>query len=231
MFAWFVGIMLALGGTVASSLVAKDALNFSVVQGVATMLLITLVVTVLAFWPRKWIVPLSPPSARDRDTERSSRCANRNVGDTKETGTAWRWPGAASASLRVRVRGCLQGDRAMPKEKPSREQRKEKGVEEELDRELEQTFPASDPPKITRRSRKTRRPPEGRSKRETVRRQSFRDCERKDSDQGCQEVLDNLGGSLLVQFGRRRTWRCGRWRRTGKRRPSSVRISAMSMRK
>jgi hypothetical protein len=38
----------------------------------------------------------------------------------------------------------------MPKEKPSREQRERKAIEEELDRELEQTFPASDPPKITR---------------------------------------------------------------------------------
>ena len=40
----------------------------------------------------------------------------------------------------------------MPKEKPSREQREREALEEELDRELEQTFPASDPPKITRSS-------------------------------------------------------------------------------
>lgn len=38
----------------------------------------------------------------------------------------------------------------MPKEKPTREQRERKAVEDKLDRELEQTFPASDPPKITR---------------------------------------------------------------------------------
>jgi hypothetical protein len=36
-------------------------------------------------------------------------------------------------------------------ETPSREQREQK-IEEELDRELEQTFPASDPPKVTRSS-------------------------------------------------------------------------------
>jgi hypothetical protein len=38
----------------------------------------------------------------------------------------------------------------MPKEK-TREER-EKAIEDELDCELEQTFPASDPPKITRSS-------------------------------------------------------------------------------
>jgi hypothetical protein len=38
----------------------------------------------------------------------------------------------------------------MPKERLTREQRERKAVEDELDRELEQTFPASDPPKITR---------------------------------------------------------------------------------
>jgi hypothetical protein len=43
----------------------------------------------------------------------------------------------------------------MPKKKQTKhrprvgEQRMREAVEEELDRELEQTFPASDPPKIT----------------------------------------------------------------------------------
>jgi hypothetical protein len=40
----------------------------------------------------------------------------------------------------------------MPEEKPTREQRERKAVEEELDRELEQTFPGSDPLKVTRSS-------------------------------------------------------------------------------
>jgi hypothetical protein len=45
----------------------------------------------------------------------------------------------------------------MPKEKTSREQRerkarKRKAVDDQLDRELDQTFPASDPPKVTRSS-------------------------------------------------------------------------------
>lgn len=38
----------------------------------------------------------------------------------------------------------------MSKEKLTPEQRRRRAVDDELDRELEQTFPASDPPKITR---------------------------------------------------------------------------------
>ena len=38
----------------------------------------------------------------------------------------------------------------MPEEKERLEQRDRQKVEDELDLELEQTFPASDPPKITR---------------------------------------------------------------------------------
>lgn len=38
----------------------------------------------------------------------------------------------------------------MPKEMELREQREKQALDEELDRQLEQTFPASDPLKITR---------------------------------------------------------------------------------
>ena len=38
----------------------------------------------------------------------------------------------------------------MTKEIETREQREKRELDEELDRQLEQTFPASDPPKITR---------------------------------------------------------------------------------
>ena len=38
----------------------------------------------------------------------------------------------------------------MPKEKETRQQRNKRKLDEELDRQLEQTFPASDPPKVTR---------------------------------------------------------------------------------
>jgi hypothetical protein len=40
----------------------------------------------------------------------------------------------------------------MSQERMTREQRERKALEDELDRELEQTFPASDPPKVTRSS-------------------------------------------------------------------------------
>ena len=38
----------------------------------------------------------------------------------------------------------------MPREIETREQREKRELDEELDRQLKQTFPASDPPKITR---------------------------------------------------------------------------------
>lgn len=37
----------------------------------------------------------------------------------------------------------------MPKGKETREQRRKRELDEQLDRELEQSFPASDPPKLT----------------------------------------------------------------------------------
>ena len=39
---------------------------------------------------------------------------------------------------------------AMVEQKKTLQRRKRKKIEDELDRELEQTFPASDPPQITR---------------------------------------------------------------------------------
>jgi hypothetical protein len=38
----------------------------------------------------------------------------------------------------------------MPKRKESREQREKRELDNELTRQLEETFPASDPPKVTR---------------------------------------------------------------------------------
>jgi hypothetical protein len=40
----------------------------------------------------------------------------------------------------------------MPNEKETREQREKREVDDELNRQLEETFPASDPPKVTRSS-------------------------------------------------------------------------------
>lgn len=44
----------------------------------------------------------------------------------------------------------LKGGRAMPKNKETREQREKREIDEELSRQLEETFPASDPLKVTR---------------------------------------------------------------------------------
>lgn len=49
-----------------------------------------------------------------------------------------------------RSHGAQNGGRAMPKENETREQREKREVDDELNRQLEETFPASDPPKITR---------------------------------------------------------------------------------
>ena len=38
----------------------------------------------------------------------------------------------------------------MPKEKETREHRERRELDDELNRQLEETFPASDPPKVTR---------------------------------------------------------------------------------
>lgn len=49
----------------------------------------------------------------------------------------------------------------MAKEKETPEQREKRKLDEELDRQLEQTFPASDAPKITRSRRKRPSPKPG----------------------------------------------------------------------
>ena len=49
MVTWLTRIALAIGGVVASWFVAKDAPNFSVVQGVAAMMIIAVVVALFAF--------------------------------------------------------------------------------------------------------------------------------------------------------------------------------------
>ena len=54
MVAWLTRIFLMLGGGVASWFVAEDAPNYSVVQGIAAMLLLAFTVAVLAFWPARW---------------------------------------------------------------------------------------------------------------------------------------------------------------------------------
>ena len=52
----------------------------------------------------------------------------------------------------------------MPKAGETREERAKRELDEELDRQLEQTFPASDPPKVTR---STPKPSAGAGEQET----------------------------------------------------------------
>jgi hypothetical protein len=51
---WIVRGLLIVSGTVTGWLVSKDAPNFSFVQGMASLVVIAVVVLVLAFWPRRW---------------------------------------------------------------------------------------------------------------------------------------------------------------------------------
>jgi hypothetical protein len=54
MVAWLTRIALAAGGLVASWFVARDAPNFSVIQGIAAMLIIAAVIAAAAVGPGLW---------------------------------------------------------------------------------------------------------------------------------------------------------------------------------
>ena len=61
MLGWIVRILMVVAGGVASLIIAKDAPNFGVVQMMVALLLLTLVVAVLAFWPARWTVRHNRP--------------------------------------------------------------------------------------------------------------------------------------------------------------------------
>ncbi|EHL30061.1 hypothetical protein [Legionella drancourtii] len=50
MLGWIVRLLLVMSGSIASWFVARDALNFAVVQMVIAVLLFTLVIAIAAFW-------------------------------------------------------------------------------------------------------------------------------------------------------------------------------------
>jgi len=54
MVSWIVRLLLIAAGAITEWFVAADAPNFGVVQGVIAVLLLTVVVFVLAFWPKSW---------------------------------------------------------------------------------------------------------------------------------------------------------------------------------
>jgi uncharacterized membrane protein YoaK (UPF0700 family) len=51
---WIIRILMVAAGVVTSWFVAKDAPIFGVAQVMVALLLLTFIVAVLAFWPRRW---------------------------------------------------------------------------------------------------------------------------------------------------------------------------------
>ncbi|WP_058535206.1 hypothetical protein [Legionella saoudiensis] len=57
MVEWIIKLLLVISGSVASWFVARDALNFAIVQMVIAVLLFTVVIFIAAFWStiRNWL--------------------------------------------------------------------------------------------------------------------------------------------------------------------------------
>lgn len=56
MLSWVARGLLIAAGVVTGWFVAKDAPNFGVIQMMVALLLITLIVAIIAFWPDRWKV-------------------------------------------------------------------------------------------------------------------------------------------------------------------------------
>jgi hypothetical protein len=56
MLGWIVRILLFFAGLITSFFVARDALNYDIVQMVVALLLFTVIIAIVAFWPmlKKW---------------------------------------------------------------------------------------------------------------------------------------------------------------------------------
>ena len=61
MLGWLVRGALILAGIITGWFVAKDAVNFTVIQMTVAVLLIALVVFAAAFWPPRWTLKRRPP--------------------------------------------------------------------------------------------------------------------------------------------------------------------------
>ena len=59
MISWAVRILMIVAGVVTSWFVAKDAPIFGVAQMMVALLLLTFIVAILAFWPRRWTSALN----------------------------------------------------------------------------------------------------------------------------------------------------------------------------
>lgn len=56
MLQWIIRVLLVVSGSIASWFVARDELNFAVVQMVVAVLLFTAIIAIIAFWPilKRW---------------------------------------------------------------------------------------------------------------------------------------------------------------------------------
>lgn len=63
MIEWIVRILFVLAGFIASLFVTRDALNFPVVQMIIAIILFTLLVAIIAFWPviKNWFKRSNKP--------------------------------------------------------------------------------------------------------------------------------------------------------------------------
>ncbi|SCX92717.1 hypothetical protein [Microvirga guangxiensis] len=59
MISWVVRLLLIAASVVTSWFVAKDAVNFGIIQMMVALLLLTLVVAIFAFWPSRWTIKLN----------------------------------------------------------------------------------------------------------------------------------------------------------------------------
>ena len=51
MLSWLLRLLFVIAGFIASIFVARDALNFDIIQMVIAVVLMTLIVIIFAFWP------------------------------------------------------------------------------------------------------------------------------------------------------------------------------------
>jgi hypothetical protein len=65
MLSWLVRLILLISGVIAGFFVARDAVNFPVIQGVVA--LGGLAIFVVALWPRRWSELLDNPLRAPRD--------------------------------------------------------------------------------------------------------------------------------------------------------------------
>lgn len=59
MISWIVRFVMIGASIVTGWFIAEDAVNFGVVQMMVALLLLTLIVAILAFWPSRWTIHLN----------------------------------------------------------------------------------------------------------------------------------------------------------------------------